>query len=304
MRYSMKKQFFPSPFSHELAITTSIGCRNNCSYCPQDRLIAAYRRRSSVNRLTLEMFKQYLAKVPPYVDIHFSGMTEPWLNLQCTDMAIHAHQSGHKLAAYTSLVGMRPPDIARLAAIPFKRFSVHVPSAGGHETIALDENYLEVLQQLLSSDIKATYHYHTGKLHPGLQALLGDRAGSATLSTRASNTVLQGQSPPLHHRGTLRCSTNLRTNILLPNGDVLVCCMDWSMKHILGNLASSNYAALYRSQEFLRVKRGLKDSSSDVLCRSCDTAEDFSWRERLRYHTDIRRYAGAIYRLCARLWQA
>lgn len=251
--------------------------------------------------MTLEMFKAYLAKVPAYVDIHFSGMTEPWLNLQCTDMALHAHESGHQLAAYTSLAGMRPPDIARLAAIPFKRFSVHVPSAGGQEAIALDENYFEVLRQLLKSGIKATYHYHTGQLHPGLQALLGDRAGCAGLSTRASNTVLQGQSPPIHHRGALRCSTNLRSNILLPNGEVLICCMDWSMQHILGSLASSDYTALYRGPEFLRVKKGLKDSASGVLCRHCDTAEDFSWRERLRYHTDLKRYTRAISRLYARL---
>jgi hypothetical protein len=59
-------------------------------------------------------------------------------------------------------------------------------------------------------------------------------------------------------------------NILLPNGDVALCCCDWGLKHVLGNLFVSDYDDLIKSQEFLRLLKGLEDSSLDILCRYCE----------------------------------
>jgi adenine C2-methylase RlmN of 23S rRNA A2503 and tRNA A37 len=95
----------------KLEITTKIGCRVDCNYCPQQRLIGSYRKRSDIFNMSVDSFKKCLDTVPPEVNIHFSGMCEPWLNPECTHMLLHANERGHKIKASTTLVGMNIEDV-------------------------------------------------------------------------------------------------------------------------------------------------------------------------------------------------
>ncbi len=88
--------------------------------------------------------------------------------------------------------------------------------------------------------------------------------------TRALNVSISSKRPPKKRRYRMDCKNNLKHNVLLPNGDVVLCCMDYGMKHILGNLLSSDYNSLFSSKEFLFVKEGLKNDSLDILCRYCE----------------------------------
>ena len=88
----------------EMEIATVIGCKNRCTYCPQDKLIKAYAKRSKNYKMTLDTFKQCLDKIPPHIHIHFSGMAEKWLNPECTRMLLHAHKKGYEIAVYTTAV--------------------------------------------------------------------------------------------------------------------------------------------------------------------------------------------------------
>ena len=62
-----------------MQITTRIGCSIACDYCPQDKFIKAYKKRSHMLQMSFDNFKSYLAKIPVAVDIWFAGMCEPWL---------------------------------------------------------------------------------------------------------------------------------------------------------------------------------------------------------------------------------
>jgi len=77
--------------------------------------------------------------------------------------------------------------------------------------------------------------------------------------------------------GKVRCITSmgncLNNNVLLPNGDVVLCCMDYGLKHILGNLILSDYPSLFTGEEFYKLQRGLNDDSLDILCRYCVRAK-------------------------------
>ena len=48
-----------------LAVSTVIGCKNFCSYCPQDKVIKAYTKRSKIISMNLEIFKICISKLPP-----------------------------------------------------------------------------------------------------------------------------------------------------------------------------------------------------------------------------------------------
>lgn len=73
-----------------LDISTNIGCISKCLYCPQDKIINAYKRISDVKEMSLETFKTAVDKLPPYSELYFAGFSEPWLNNDCTEMLMYA----------------------------------------------------------------------------------------------------------------------------------------------------------------------------------------------------------------------
>jgi len=149
-----------------LEITTRIGCKNNCSYCPQELLVKSYKRRSRQFEMPFDLFKLCLDKVPQNVRIDFSGMAEPWLNKRCTDMVQYAYESGFELVVYTTLVGMEIADIERIAAIPFKHFEVHLPDADSLTRITVNDEYLRKVEKVSDSGISGLTFMTIGRLHP------------------------------------------------------------------------------------------------------------------------------------------
>jgi radical SAM protein with 4Fe4S-binding SPASM domain len=253
-----------------IEITTRIGCKNGCAYCPQDLLSVAYTKRSREFMMSFEAFREFLDKIPMEVDIHFSGMCEPWLNPECTKMVRYAHATGHKLRIYTSIVGIKPSDVEELKSISFRTFVVHLPSSQRYEKITVDDGYLATLRCLERSGMVTSWLCHSNTVHPLITPLIGGKISYFPLITRAGNVQVEKSKMPVKRTGPIRCQRKLRQNVLLPNGDVLLCCMDYGMKHILGNLREKDYESLFTSEEFLLVQSGLEDPSLDTLCRTCD----------------------------------
>jgi len=258
-----------------LEITTRIGCRNNCAYCPQEKLIKAYNNRGDLV-MSLDTFKKCIDKLPKEVDVEFSGFSESWLNSDCTEMVLYAHARGHKIRVYTTLVGMTLNDLEKLKAIPLKSFWIHLPDDSGQEKIIVDDSYLKVLQEasdFLESHkdkIDVSYHIRGKNVHPKIKQVLGDKIEKRVIGARAGN-VDDGQVKTINRRkGKIGCKRELRQNVLLPNGDVALCCMDYGLSHILGNLLTDSYQSLFDGLEFKKVESGLNDEKLDTICRYCD----------------------------------
>jgi len=77
------------------------------------------------------------------------------------------------------------------------------------------------------------------------------------------------------------CGSDFNHNVLLPNGDVIVCCMDYAMQYIIGNLAETSYADLFKSDIIRGMRDKLIDDGSDIFCRYCHNAS----RSRLNWLT-------------------
>ena len=63
-------------------------------------------------------------------------------------------------------------------------------------------------------------------------------------------------------------------NVLLPNGDVVICCMDYSVKHKIGNLIEGDYFSLFSSRGMAELhSENTKPGYSDkTICKSCNRA--------------------------------
>jgi len=146
-----------------------------------------------------------------------------------------------------------------------------LPSVGGYEIIGVDEHYLYLLEYVVKSITRASFICHGQRVDPRIEALLEKNGKShcpAPPVTRAGNVA--GSQCPAQLRGIVACYRGLQYNVLLPNGDVLQCCMDYGLQHVLGNLNHCDYPSLFRGPEFLRIKKGLWNGSSNILCRRCD----------------------------------
>jgi hypothetical protein len=196
-------------------------------------------------------------------------MSEPWLNPECGKMLLYAYDKGHKISVYTTLTGMSPSDVDIIESIPIETFSIHLPSAEGSENIVVDYKYLTVLAKISTSKMNKEFHFHGKRLHTQVKPIIQDEVEHHWTTTRCGNqNSLERPSPP-RKRGRIRCR-RMDYSVLLPNGDVLVCCMDYGMQHVLGNLLSSDYKSLFESMEWERMHRGFGDESEDIICRFCD----------------------------------
>jgi MoaA/NifB/PqqE/SkfB family radical SAM enzyme len=274
-----------------LEITTMIGCKVACVYCPQDKISRRYF--GADRMMKFEDFNIYIEKVPRRVAVHFTGFAEPFLNPRCTDMIDYAAHRGHPIWISTTLAGITREDIERLSKLaPYHQFQIHLPSAEKLMNLAINDEYLSLLSDIVKAGIITDMHFHGNEVHPVVGAWLRqhaldfeefwiqDRAGNLNtnkVKAKVSKQIITATKPS----GKLRCD-RIYMNVLLPNGDVVLCCMDWSAEYVLGNLKQDRFQDLYRSETFRRVLRGLKDPSVDLLCRTCHVAQSGAVKDRLK----------------------
>jgi MoaA/NifB/PqqE/SkfB family radical SAM enzyme len=273
-----------------LEITTMVGCRVACVYCPQDKI--SHRYFGADRMMRYDDFKTYIEKVPKRVVVHFTGFAEPFLNPRCMDMIEYAARRGHPIFISTTLAGITHEDIRRLSKLKYNQFQIHLPSAEKAMNLAINDEYFSLLSDLMTAGIITDFHFHGNEVHPVVGAWLRqhavdfaqfqiqDRAGNLNtekVKARMSTPVTTAAKP----NGKLRCD-RIYQNVLLPNGDVVLCCMDWSAEHVLGNLKRDRFEDLYRSETFRRVLRGLRKPGDDILCRTCTVAQSGAARDRLK----------------------
>lgn len=248
-----------------------------CTFCPQDKLVSSYGR-GETKYMSLEDFSAMLSKVPTYVRIDFSGMSEPWANPHATDMLSHTLARGYKVAVYSTLQGMtdyqRVIDVLLANREQVEIVVVHLPDElGNMRGFKSSQVYwdaraaFDLMGPLLQS-------YHTMAMSAGWIGLT--RAGNLDPSVKSVE-----ETP--HHATPLMCSFTpfYDHNVVLPNGDVVLCCMDYSSKHRIGNLLSDDYFDLFKSEGLgeLRAENMRYGDSGRSLCRTCSRAKtlDLGW---------------------------
>jgi len=265
-----------------LEITTRIGCKINCNYCPQYLLVKCYNEKYGEAEIdmSIDIFKSCVNKLPLNTRIDFSGMCEPWLNPDCTEMLMYATKRGHPVAVYTTLDGMTLNDWQIIKSIKYECFVLHLPDSQSNSFISITPEYLDILNEAVSiktydgSSFISYYSCH-GDIHPDVTDIIPTNVQIRKKMHDRAGNVNDPSLQHYQHKDIIICKNSkfsLNHNVLLPNGTVLLCCMDYGMKHILGNLLEQSWEELHMSKKWRLLRKSFFDSSIDTLCRSCTNA--------------------------------
>lgn len=254
-------------WQHHLAptmeVTTSVpqgGCAVDCVFCPQRLLVERYQG----NRvMSLANFQQWVDKIPQDVRITFSGFVEPWLNRRCSDMVLYAHERGHPISVFTTGIGMSVEDIERICHIPFVGepnggFTFHLPDSELLAKHPITPGYIRLCEWVRDNRhrIQNFKLMSMGaQIHPAVAHCFDQNFVVGNMWDRAGNlsreAILKPELMNIQHRWnriqhtdgprTCGCVENLYHNVLMPNGDVSLCCMDYGLDNIIGNLDNQSY---------------------------------------------------------------
>lgn len=271
-----------------LEFTMMVGCPLMCTFCPQDKLRASYGNRQKY--FQLDDFRAILAKTPKHVRIDFSGMAEPWTNPDCTHMLAHTLHIGFNVAIYTTMHGMLDPEhvacLLRDHAGQVEVLCLHLPDAAGNMRGWKPSREYDfalatmlTLQPVLGNRFEIMTMDAAGRPHPDLGS---DALGAWTGVSRAGNVdpdeVKGPMHPPPRHGCAVSCSFTsfYDQNVVLPNGDVVLCCQDYSLQHRIGNLLEMGYYEMFETSAGLgqlQAENMRPEFSITSLCKTCDRAK-------------------------------
>ena len=261
-----------------MEITTVVGCPVNCRFCPQKEFVRRYFATSEKRELDSSSFTRLIEKLPLDVSIHFSGMSEPWSNPECTEMLLYAARRGHLISVYSTLQGLTEAEFERIRGVSFNYFVIHVPDAQGNSPIPLSSAYLALLERVFDTPLRVQSERQIschGTLKSEVSALLRGRFPVLDEVIDRAGNIEEGVSVPCRLAGHITCTRagrSINRNVLLPDGRVLLCCMDYGMRHVLGSLWDSSYDQLLDGAEASRVRSAMDDQSLPLLCRDCTVA--------------------------------
>lgn len=251
-----KKEPWQLSIAPTMEFTTTIpqkGCVVDCVFCPQRTLNGVY---DGDRILHLDDFKRIVDKIPQPVRISFAGFTEPWLNKRCSDMILYAHEAGHPISVFTTGVGMTEADVEKIKDIPYAGnpnggFVLHLPDLEEKAKHPINDRYVKVVELLRDSNIRNFKTMCMGTIHPSV-AHLFPQVPIYEMYSRANNLLGEAKLKPELNKYSFKttdhgkavtcgCDERMYHNVCLPDGRVVLCCMDYNLDHVLGNLLTDDY---------------------------------------------------------------
>lgn len=251
------------------------GCPNTCVYCPQVTFINAY---TGPARLTMKNYTTMLDKLPKSC-ISIAGFSEPFSNKDCLDMIEYAGKKGHIVIAYTTLAGLTVEAYQRLRKMYHVRgLTVHLPDKEGNTRVNITDEYKAVLKAVVSQPpgnwCNFDFSLHGSAVHPDIAHIANVPNPVYRIHDRAGN--VKTDDPTVHkvhwQSGKIVCGNGFgqypESGIVMPDGSVYLCCMDWSLEHKLGNLLDQSWPDVMASDVRKRAKES-RETGIDGICRHC-----------------------------------
>jgi hypothetical protein len=272
-----------------LNITTTAGCRGSCVYCPQSE----YQGAMAGVRPTALTAAEFAGLMPRLSGTHFKafsfgGFSEPFDNSEIVALfeISQAQSFVDAIWVYTTGEAVGPDMLSRLRSIRFDYVDVscHGSGAGAHRKARpfVDEDrVMENVYHLLDhrDNIRELTISVSGPFMPEAQRAelraachrKGARLDVRDLHDRAGLLKI-GRRKPIAPQ-PFRCGKHdFQKPVLLPGGDLSLCCQDFALRHILGNLHANTFEEIMEQsplrRHVLSVASGAV-SDENLACYRC-----------------------------------
>ncbi len=262
-----------------IEFTMQVGCSVGCEFCPQSSFLKNYK--SNIKRFTLENFEKALGNIEgsPIKVIKFSGFSEPLENEAIYDCIILAHKKGYSVELITTLKNFSKHGFLKIKDLPIKcHVSIQPPKLNNRKGYTDTEAWSN-FEQLLS--LKPTCELVIGCLDyslslehkKALKAIENKFNVTITYEKYTTRSGYLSKTNFTYKHKRLVCKHNMGA-VVLPNGDLVLCCMDFGLKHIIGNIFEQHYNDILNGsklRDILDIMLCKKDG--DILCHTCEYAK-------------------------------
>jgi radical SAM protein with 4Fe4S-binding SPASM domain len=275
---SLKKDVFA------VEISLYLGCSVNCSYCPQ---VSLYKK-ASKSIMSVDEYKTLLSKIPKFVIIAFAGMSEPLLYKDFKEIVTYTKSQGYKMGCFTTLPEKYPEHVelfldpshwyVRSLHVRNNQMSYKTNNNAYYENV---ERYFSQIDSTIDNrDNLNRVFFLTDYSDPRIECLV--KKYKLESSVYRSEPYARIKTPVKYNvkentilKGKIYCTEHHdKVQHLLPDGDVVICCMDVEKNHVLGNLFTDNYISLLRSKEYNKIMMGFESEKVETICRSCKFARN------------------------------
>ena len=283
-------------------------CSIRCDYCPQNQLIAANKRIPNTNLKLETFYQCLKNIEGMILSIHWTGYSEACLNPDFPEMVELAHRNGFGQEISTTLVGhKRCIDFLGKTNI-FSVISLHLPDDKGmmeKGALKVNNDYLNRLEKFL--DIRACSESTTKiktvtfgeKYHPDIEKILRKNRYTKLIITQKRLINLHSRAGAIDKdrfsrfnlrigakilQNSLSKSKSFMENIKLPlyycsykrlnhpvligSGLLNICCMDYGLKCIKGDLSSAH---IMRIEKKWRARNLIKFCFGKLEpCKNCE----------------------------------
>ena len=230
-------------------------------------------------------------------------MSEPFSNPNCIEMVALAVARKNPIAIYTTLTGLTETAVDYLTdlivAKRFSNFEIHLPDGTGNmRGFVLNKDYIYALENLLPLDgVKCMTMSSGAKIDSKLLNAISNSPRRLEIEKKLPRSAFKGvrragslneklvkeQSlfDAVEWKSAIRCASTpfYDHNVILPDGRVLLCCMDYGIKHVLGNLFEQNYTDLFKSDEMRIIQSSNMSLNPEIkkqsICTACENVCSF-----------------------------
>lgn len=254
-----------------LEVSVADRCVNRCAYCPQDLYVSRYK--DSQKFMPLNNYKAAIDKLPAGSEVAFAGFCEPGTHPDIVEMVHYAYFRGHSIRFATTLMGLDIKKYQALCHVQYAYFALHLPDSEGKTRIAITDGYKELLRYVFAHQPNhIDIHHHRADLHESIRDIV-PWSHVSIIYDRAGNLVSE-DIRAIYRKGSIRCNHVFMYQypdgggLMLPNGDVYLCCSDFGLENHLGNL-------FYNSWEDIKQSRTMQSvylnniNGRDTICRKC-----------------------------------